>query len=412
MPPSPPTATILHRCSGCAAAASLIWRRNAARYTGRTRVSRLLFVADNCGSAPAMEAEALRMAYDESCGSESASPALHRAVFARIAGRLGPRYTLDQDWADATNPIKEGARMCLNELGDLYYALGQLPDALNNYAKTHNYATTSEHILQMWMNAILIRIELGMFTQVPHYVVNAEQTADNNLDRITVAKLQAAAGLAYLATKDYRFAAWKFTETGLELGDNFSKVIAPEDVAVYGGLCALASFDRSELKSKVIDNYYFHHFLELVPEVKGLVNDFFACRYASCMGYLEELKPNLLLDIYMHEHVETLYKEIRHKAIIHYTLPFIYVDLNRVAPEFKTSAPLLEKELAALITENKIQARIDSHNKILYAIRADERNETFRRVLQTCSEFERGVKSILLRANLLKHGHSRREVGL
>jgi hypothetical protein len=28
----------------------------------------------------------------------------------------------------------------------------------------------------------------------------------------------------------------------------FSEVIAPQDVAVYGALCALASFDRSDLK--------------------------------------------------------------------------------------------------------------------------------------------------------------------
>ena len=73
------------------------------------------------------------------------------------------------------------------------------------------------------------------------------------------------------------------------------------------------------------------------------------------MGHLEKLKPNLLLDIHLHEHVETLYTDIRHKAIIQYTLPFISVDLNTMATAFKTSVSMLEKELAALITENKIQ---------------------------------------------------------
>lgn len=34
-----------------------------------------------------------------------------------------------------------------------------------------------------------------------------------------------------------------------------------------GGLCALATFDREELKSKVIANLGFKEFLELVPEV-------------------------------------------------------------------------------------------------------------------------------------------------
>jgi hypothetical protein len=40
----------------------------------------------------------------------------------------------------------------------------------------------------------------------------------------------------------------KFLETGPELRSNYSEVIAPQDVAVYGALCALASFDRSDLK--------------------------------------------------------------------------------------------------------------------------------------------------------------------
>jgi hypothetical protein len=82
---------------------------------------------------------------------------------------------------------------------------------------------------------------------------------------------------------------------------------------------------------------------------------FHISRYGSCLGYLEKLKSNLLLDIHLHEHLEVLYKDIRHKAIIQYTFPFISVDLNTMAVAFKTTVSLLEKELAALITDNKIQ---------------------------------------------------------
>ncbi|XP_042511675.1 COP9 signalosome complex subunit 1-like, partial [Macadamia integrifolia] len=195
----------------------------------------------------------------------------------------------------------------------------------------------------------------------------------------------------------------QFLETGPELGNNYTEVIAPQDVATYGGLCALASFDRTELKNKVIDNVSFRNFLELVPEVRELVNDFYSSRYASCLEYLENLKANLLLDIHLYDHVETLYNQIRHKALIQYTHPFVSVDLHMMASAFKTSVAGLEKELEALITDNQIQARIDSHNKILYARHADQRYATFQRVLQTGSEFDRDVKAMLLRANLLKH---------
>lgn len=39
-----------------------------------------------------------------------------------------------------------------------------------------------------------------------------------------------------------------------ELASSFNDVASQQDVALYGGLCALASFDRAELKSKLIDN--------------------------------------------------------------------------------------------------------------------------------------------------------------
>lgn len=45
------------------------------------------------------------------------------------------------------------------------------------------------------------------------------------------------------------------------------KVLSPADVALYGGLCALATFDRSEMQSKVIGSIGFREFLELHPQV-------------------------------------------------------------------------------------------------------------------------------------------------
>jgi hypothetical protein len=73
------------------------------------------------------------------------------------------------------------------------------------------------------------------------------------------------------------------------------------------------------------------------------------------LDYLGNLKANLLLDIHLHDHVETLYDQIRNKALIQYTHPFVSVDLRMMANAFKTSVAGLEKELEALITDNQIQ---------------------------------------------------------
>ncbi len=46
-----------------------------------------------------------------------------------------------------------------------------------------------------------------------------------------------------------------------------------QDIALYGGLCALASFDRAELKSRIISNITFREFLELAPEVRAVASN-------------------------------------------------------------------------------------------------------------------------------------------
>ncbi|KAH0912502.1 hypothetical protein HID58_035823 [Brassica napus] len=366
----------------------------AAMYKGRTKIMRLLFIANHCGGGnQTMQLEALRMAYDEVKKGENTQ--LFRDVVSKINGRLGDKYGMDSAWCEMidrraeqrkgklenelssyrTNLIKESIRMGHNDFGDFYYACGLLNEAFKNYIKTRDYCTTAKHIIHMCMNAILVSIEMGQFSHVSSYVNKVDQNPET-LDPIVAAKLRCASGLAHLELKKYKLAARKFLDVNPELGSSYNEVIAPQDVATYGGLCALASFDRSELK---------------------------ASRYASCLEYLGSLRANLLLDIHLHDHVDTLYDQIRKKALIQYTLPFVSVDLSRMADAFKTSVSGLEKELEALITDDQIQARIDSHNKILYARHADQRSATFQKVLQMGNEFDRDVRSMMLRANLLKH---------
>ncbi|KAF9594780.1 hypothetical protein IFM89_034763 [Coptis chinensis] len=82
----------------------------------------------------------------------------------------------------------------------------------------------------------------------------------------------------------------------------------------------------------------------------------------SCLQYLENLKANLLLDIHLYDHVETLYSHIRHKILIQYTHPFVSVDLNMMADAFKTSVGGLEKELEAFSLTTRFSIEQDKFN--------------------------------------------------
>ncbi len=74
-----------------------------------------------------------------------------------------------------------------------------------------------------------------------------------------------------------------------------------------------------------------------------------------------------------------------------------------MAAAFTTDLAGLEKELSKLITEGVISARIDSHNKRLYAKQTDERTVTFDKALKMGENFQNNTRSMLLRANLIRN---------
>lgn len=73
-------------------------------------------------------------------------------------------------------------------------------------------------------------------------------------------------------------------------------------------------------------------------QVREVVADFYACRYARCLRSLDALKPSLLLDLHLAEHVAPLYAQIRSRALVQYTSPFSSVHLAGMAEAFNTSA--------------------------------------------------------------------------
>lgn len=60
--------------------------------------------------------------------------------------------------------------------------------------------------------------------------------------------------------------------------------VVPQDIAVYGGLCALATLTRAELRTKVVENPAFKQILDLSPSIRDIILDFFASRYARYVG--------------------------------------------------------------------------------------------------------------------------------
>merc|ERR1712110_167901 len=97
-------------------------------------------------------------------------------------------------------------------------------------------------------------IECGIvgntYDHVNNFIMKAESyTAENPSLK---SKLRAASGLHAIKHAKYQSAAGHFLNCSID--HKFTHVLTHKDVAVYGTLCALASFQRDDLKAKLIDN--------------------------------------------------------------------------------------------------------------------------------------------------------------
>uniref|UniRef100_A0A8C5Q755 COP9 signalosome complex subunit 1 n=1 Tax=Leptobrachium leishanense TaxID=445787 RepID=A0A8C5Q755_9ANUR len=324
----------------------------ASSYSGLMRIERLQFIADHC---PQLRVEALKMAlsfvqrtfnvdvYEEIHRKLSeASRELQNTPDAVPEGSMDPP-PLDTTWVEATrkkallklekldtdlknykgNSIKESIRRGHDDLGDHYLDCGDLSNALKCYSRARDYCTSAKHVINMCLNVIKVSVYLQNWSHVLSYVSKAESTPEiaeqrgerDSQTQAVLTKLKCAAGLAELAARKYKQAAKCFLLASFDHCD-FPELLSSNNVAVYGGLCALATFDRQELQRNVISSSSFKLFLELEPQVRDIIFKFYESKYASCLKMLDEMKDNLLLDMYLAPHVRILYTQIRNRALI------------------------------------------------------------------------------------------------
>lgn len=415
---------------------SLDLEQYASQYTGLAKLNRLRFVADHC---PPLRLEALRMALSYVMTTYNTS--MYQQIYKKlqeaitsssslpdaIAGAIHNVPTIDTQWIETTakkaalklekldtdlknyksNSIKESIRRGHDDLGDHYLDCGDLSNALKCYSRARDYCTSPKHVVNMCLNVIKVSVYLQNWSHVQSYVNKAEGTPEvtehgKDGGQSVLTRLKCAAGLADLAMKKYKSAAKYFLQASFDHCD-FPELLSPSNVATYGALCALASFDRLELQKNVISSSSFKLFLELEPQLRDIIHKFYESNYASCLKLLEEIKDNLLLDMYLVPHVKALYSDIRNRALCQYFSPYLSADMSKMAIAFNTSVLRLEDELMQLILDGQINARIDSHSKILYAKGTDQRSTTFEKSFTMGQEYQRRTKALILRAAVLKN---------
>ena len=300
------------------------------------------------------------------------------------------------------------------DLGNHYFAIGNSVSATKAYSRMRDFCTTPNHVVSMLFKLVNVSIERGDWLSVTAYVHRLRNAQSKPEDqKLNKPKIQAAAALAFMQQRSYREAADAFLQIDNSLGDSYNDVVTPNDIAVYGGLCALATMNRTELKERVLDNSNFRNFLELEPHIRRAISFFCNSKFRPCLDILEAYRADYLLDIHLQSHVLALYARVRTKSIQQYFSPFSAASLNTMAAIFSPTVvggqaqPLtldspFVHELIELINSDLLDARIDLDRKILVTAFSDPRMKVQEQVLQNARDLNRDLHWRLMRIQALQ----------
>ncbi|CAI6335675.1 unnamed protein product [Periconia digitata] len=401
-------------------------------YDGFTRIDRLHHIGSH---SPYLATDAYRAAIAEALQGKNVQLYLDLvAEYSQIAPD-DPEALTDTRWAEEktrkvqneqdklehelksykNNLIKESIRMGNEDMGHFYYACGDWTNALKAYLRMREHCTSTKHLADMALRLVFVSI-----------ASKAWLTAQQNLMKVDSAQLKgdektkldpllsALAGLAHMSLGRFREAALSFINTSPAFltaepaaGIKWQReVLTGNDIAVYGGLCALASMDRTELQNQVLANNDFRNFLELEPHIRRAINLFCSSKYSACLEILESYRSDYLLDVFLSEVVGDIYSRIRTKSIVQYFIPFSCVTLDEMASKFQLTREhaTIEDELEAMINDGTLNARIDLVDRLLISPPTNPRFNVHNDALSMAQRYEHTLQLRLTRLNMLAAG--------
>jgi COP9 signalosome complex subunit 1 len=339
------------------------------------------------------EAEDIQSPYYDSVWVEATS---------KQASILKDVYEQDLQQAKVTQ-IKDTIQNCHTQASNFYTEQGDYASALKHVTKSREYCTDPRTVVMTCLSIIKLSSLLRQHSDMSSIASKAQHTSFKDESTSNPSKIAATFGLYYMTHGNYKDAAFSFARVKpQDLDSSFNDVLCGQDVTVYGVLCALASLERNEVQSKLMQSLSFKECLELVPSMRDLALDFCNCRFAKCLSALEQLRGNLALDVHLSAHVNDICQQIRNKGMILYFAPFLSVSLRSMAEAFNTDVDGIQSEVAQLVGKRQLDAKIDSQKKVLHVRHSNQRKQTYNNAIRVSQDFLDTTQALILRTNLLK----------
>lgn len=256
--------------------------------------------------------------------------------------------------------------MANEELGKHYEAIGELRLALEAYTRMQPDLSTNKQYLECSRLRSKIYTQQRDWPAVGSTMKSQKDLLDEEVedDRGYQAYYEISMGLSLLGTEQYEEAVEHFLKVNPGISaDKYSDLVSPNDIATYGGLLALATKGREDLRD-LLEQSTYRSFSVTEPHLRKAITHFVNAKYSACLDVLESYRPDYLLDVYLQRHVAKLYTKIRQECIVQYLKPFSRVTLESMEV-FAAPGKCIEEDLVDMIRAGTLEARIDKIDKVV-----------------------------------------------
>ncbi|KAK3106795.1 hypothetical protein LTR53_018051, partial [Teratosphaeriaceae sp. CCFEE 6253] len=191
--------------------------------------------------------------------------------------------------------------------------------AYQAFGKMRDYCTTPTHMASMILRLIYTALlqavaaqQLGSavgqnFSAVLSSCGRLRTCGVKEEEQVRLNPIAAAvSGIAELGQGRYREAAAAFLATPIAYNGlgavhscDFGRAVASaNDIAIYGGLCALATLSRQDLLDRVLGGN-FRAFLELEPHMRKAISLYTTAKYQACLELLRRYYSDWSLDVFL-----------------------------------------------------------------------------------------------------------------
>lgn len=293
--------------------------------------------------------------------------------------------------------LRDSYRAHILDLSTFYFNTGDMNNSMKALQRAKEISITAEQQFDLFSLMALT----SLFKKNISFAQNNAQkiillTGLSDKQTLTARVIM---GLCNMENSNYKLATEFFL--GLN-GENNKELALNSDLAVYIVLGCLASMDRKDIKADVVQSKSFLVFSEDEPRLSELLDSFVNCKFSRVVQILDNIRREYVLDYFIGKSILGICEEIKNRCMVQFLKAFKRIKISDLAINFEMSEKTVEEKLAKLITDGKVDARIDAHQKIVKAREIDQKQKMHKSVLNTAIDFIDTANLILLKTSMIQ----------